>query len=305
MPDSTQDGADGPAVRGHADRHALVVREDVVQQLRQPRRVRRAALAEVREPERVFLCEARLDGVCRVVFLNVGPRRPLVARVDPHAFPQQLLHHGLVRPVGAEVQARPGHVGRFQRAVQRRDVEGLRRWHLLRAHLRRPEVVHGLGLGDAHARQVCVEPRRAAVRRAGQGTPVAVPRLLAVVGLGDVVDALAVAGEEEQAVRGRGRRGIVQCGEVVCETLPCRGRGGGRQGRVGVVGAGNQAKVVLHLQGRSVGRQMDVMGRGLGGLYEVEACGIGGSVVLQEIAFDGAVSEVKRRRGRSVPAFRR
>ena len=72
----------------------------------------------------------------------------------------------------------------------------------------------------------------------------AVPGACAVEGLGDVVDALPVAAEEEELVGLGGRAGAVQPGEMVLEFLPMGGAG---HVLVCLAEGGDQAEGVVHV----------------------------------------------------------
>ena len=100
---------------------------------------------------------------------------------------------------------------------------------------------------------------------------IAVPGGGAVVGLRVVVVAVAVPAQVEELVRGAGRGGAVELGELVVEALPLGVVAVGTEGGIGGVGAVDEA---------------EVWG------CEIEGGGVGGGLVLQEVSCDGGVVDV-------------
>lgn len=120
-----------------------------------------------------------------------------------HNLPRQLLDR---RPKRLQAKARPLQLRRAQAAHQRARDPRAGHGHLLLRKLRPEELARVARLALAHGRQARVVPEQRPVAR--QLAPVVVPGFGAVEGFGDVVLALAVAGEVEKLVGcGWGRGG--------------------------------------------------------------------------------------------------
>lgn len=101
-----------------------------------------------------------------------------------------------------QTQAIESEIRSLETAGQRRHIERLRSLDLLSGNLVGPKSVCFEGLSDAVGGEIGVLPAVGAV--AGLLAPVAIPGGCAVVGLGGVVVAFAVAADEEELVSGVG-----------------------------------------------------------------------------------------------------
>lgn len=139
--DGSEQSRDGARMGGHGDVGAVVMREDVVQQLLQTGGLRGVALAEVRAPERVLFGEAGFEGVGRVRGVDDGLGLTTVTGVDADGLTQELLHLGDERPAAGEVDALECDLGRFEAPRERAGVVTLGYWDLLLSDLLLPEAI--------------------------------------------------------------------------------------------------------------------------------------------------------------------
>lgn len=217
--------------------------ENLVQKPQRPHIMLRERLPMIRPPQLILLREPLLNRPSRIRLVNNSPAAPPIARVLAHHLPRQLLDR---RPEALEPQLRPLQLSRAQAAHQRARDPGVWNGHLLLRKLRFEELARVARLPLADGRQARVVPEQGPVAR--QLAPVVVPGFGPVEGFGDVVLALAVAGEVEELVGCVWGRGGGQLGEVGGEELPLGlWRGEGRWG--GVVGARDEAEVVFCLRG--------------------------------------------------------
>jgi hypothetical protein len=195
--------------------------EDLIQHRLAPHILIQWRLTQQRLPQQVLLREPRLDRIPREAVVDVRAVAPAVARVAADALAEQLLHERDERAVPRQRQLREGDVGRLQTAREGRRVVRLRERDLLQRDARGPEVGGDLRLRDPGGVEVRVGPDDGAV--AVLLGPVAVPGGRAVVRLGSVVVALAVAAHEQHFVVHVAPAVAVQRVDVVLEALPLRG----------------------------------------------------------------------------------
>lgn len=217
-----------------ANHLGLITTKHIIEQRRAPLILGLARLSLDARPQPILLAEALLEPDSRERGRDVPARMPAVARVDTDPLSQFLLDERAELVPPRQRQVAPLVLGGLQAAGQGGDVEARGRGDAFFGQEAGPVVPRAEGLRGARGEQRGVEPGRRAV--AVGLRVVAVPVRGGVEGLGAVVDALAVSGEEEEFVGYGTGRGAVQVREVVIEELPLRGVvDGGRGDRVGSV----------------------------------------------------------------------
>ena len=176
--------------------------EHILQKILRPHIMLRKRLPMIRPPQLILLRKPLLNRPTRVRSLNNRFRTPPIARMLAHDLARHLLDRRL-EPI--QPQPRPFQLRSPQTPHQRTRNPRVGHGHFLASELVREESARVTGLLLAHGGEVRVDPVQRAV--AVELAPVVVPGFGAVESFGDVVLALAVAGEVEEFVGGFGRGG--------------------------------------------------------------------------------------------------
>lgn len=183
------------ASQAHHTRILPFIPKNLLQQLLSPHIVLRMRLTVISLPQLILLRETLLDQPLRLRSMDLRLRAPTIARMLAHDLSRHLPDQ---RPEPIQAQRCPLQLRSLQAPHQRASNPRIRHRHLLVRKLLFEEKACIASLLLAHCCEVRIDPVAGAVTV--ELAPVVVPGFGAVEGFGDVVVALAVAGEVEELV---------------------------------------------------------------------------------------------------------